>query len=100
MTIQEEIELIYQDYPNKEGKKRGMTTLKNAITNRETLERFKKAFSNYIDLCHREDRVSRGFVKMWSTFANNWEDYVDVSNMKTTKGSNKTLMELVDNDEI
>jgi hypothetical protein len=76
-----DFESVYQLYPRKgEGKKAGMMKLERDITTEAKFERFKKAVENYAYLC-RTRGTEREYVKMWSTFVNNWEDYENAEDL-------------------
>lgn len=97
ITSKFDFESLYENYPNKEGKKRGMINAKMRIKTQEEFDRFKRALANYLDICQKENRTARGYVKMWVTFVNNWEDY-EVTEFKST--GNKSLMEMIDDGQI
>lgn len=73
-----DFEEIYAHYPRRgEGKKAGMEKLKKSIKTRAEYERFCRAVMNYVALCNMERR-DRQYIKHWSTFCNNWEDYEEL----------------------
>lgn len=70
-----DFETLYLRYPRRgEGKTKGMLKLKKSITSEEQFRRFETALNNYITLIE-VSRRERQYIKMWSTFCNNWEDY-------------------------
>jgi hypothetical protein len=73
--IEKEVEKLYQDYPRKKGKARG---IKKAITliknNKITLNDLKKSINNYAVAMANQDEK---FIKHFSTFMNgDYEDYL------------------------
>lgn len=65
---------IYDLYPRKEGKQKGLEKLKKTITTVEEFYRCKKAVENYASSRAGEDP---NFTKHFSTWSSCWEDYVD-----------------------
>lgn len=74
---------IYQQYPRKEGKKRGMEFLKRHVTTQDQFERLRRSVSNYAAKVAREKTEPR-FVKLFSSFVAVFEDYVDLGNPEVT----------------
>lgn len=70
-----DIGALYQAYPKKEGKKKGIANFKRRIKSQEDFERAKKAISNYVD---SNQNTERQFLKHFDTFSNCWEDYVEI----------------------
>ncbi len=67
----------YERYPRKgEGKKAGMERLKKLIRSEADYRAFCQAVDNYAALCKAEGR-ERSYIKYWSTFVNNYTDYLD-----------------------
>lgn len=95
MIFDDEFERLYRRYPNHEGKKRGMMKLKNTITSELLLHKFAHSMDNYLKLCEAKGRIQGGFVKQWSTFCNNWEDYLDSGLLEETKSTNLTQLEKI-----
>lgn len=70
--IAQQVERVYQIYPRKEGKLRGMKILKSLTMGQ--LEKFEMAVKNYANSVRGRDVQ---YIKQWDTFCRNWEDYVD-----------------------
>lgn len=68
-----DLESIYKTFPVKKGKSKGMQRLAREIKTAEDFEALKVAVSRYM----QTEEVKRGFVKHWSTFANEWRDWTD-----------------------
>lgn len=67
----------YKKYPRKgEGKTAGMKKVSKEVKSEEDYCNFCRAVENYAELCTK-NRTERQYVKMWSTFCNNWQDYID-----------------------
>lgn len=88
-----DLESLYKKYPRKEGKKIGIERLSKQIKNEKDYELLSLAIDNYTKLCVKEKRIEKGFVKMFSTFASCWQDYIDVDFGKGS--SNKSLAERI-----
>lgn len=67
-------EEIYSDYPRKEGKKQALRYFKTSVKNDQDLLKIRKALDNYIRKL-KLDRTDPQFIKMASTWFNNWEDW-------------------------
>jgi len=63
---------IYQEYPKKEGKKRGIEILNKTILNEVDFTRFSNALRNYVKL---KSDTDYSYLKMFSSFVGCWEDY-------------------------
>lgn len=70
-----DFEILYDRYPRREGKQKGFLYLKRSVTTAAEYAAFERAIENYIALCIAEKR-ERQYIKIWSTFCNNWKDYV------------------------
>lgn len=64
---------VYQDYPLREGKTKGLKKLKTQIRTLEHLEALKGALANY----KASRKVREGFVKHFDTWAGCWRDYLE-----------------------
>lgn len=71
-----DFEIIYKHFPKKEGKKKGLEKLKASIKTQEKYEQFCQAAQNYIRKCDIE-QTQLTYIKMFSSFVNCWEDYLD-----------------------
>ncbi len=68
-----DLEDAYRLYPRKEGKTPGMKTLARQIKTLADYNAFVAAIERYREC----DNVKRGFVQKFSTFANQWRDWLD-----------------------
>lgn len=66
-------EVIWDQYPAKDGKKAAEKHFKASVKTLEDFEAIKKALTNYL----ASERVKKGFVKNGSTWFNNWRDWVN-----------------------
>ena len=82
-----DLESVYNSYPTKKGKSRGMQRLAREIKTAEDFQALKDAVARYV----QTDEVKRGFVKHWSTFANEWRDWTapDAGTSAVAPGENK-----------
>lgn len=75
--IKFDIELLYQRYPRKLGKKAGLARLAREIVSQADYDALTAAIDNYAALCQKEGTEEK-FIKHFSTFSNCWRDYVDI----------------------
>lgn len=69
-----DFEAVYQKYPLKKGKSRGMKKIQREIKKPVDFERFSKAVDNYAnEVKNTEPR----YIKHFSTFVSEWTDWVD-----------------------
>lgn len=68
--------VLYEKYPRKLGKKRGLSALKTRVRKKEEYDSLTDAVLNYSRWC-KEQRLETRFVKHFSTFAGCWEDWVE-----------------------
>ncbi len=67
---------LYNSYPRKQGKKRGLAKLKTILNNESNFEKLKLAIENYKRSLAKE-RTEPRFIKHFDTFLGCWEDYTD-----------------------
>lgn len=85
-AVKFDFEKIYQQYPRKEGKSRGMKICANQIKTEIDYEKFTKAVSNYTEHCKRT-KTDIKYIKHFSTFMSEWRDWVSWSEVQcSTKG--------------
>ena len=77
-TCSFDIEAVYQSYPRKAGKKRGIATLEKTIETEQQYQQLLTAVKNYRDEIDA-NKTEQRFIKQFSTFANNWEDYLETN---------------------
>lgn len=85
-----EIEQVYKRYPRKVGKGPGIKTLTtkkgvNRIQNKDDFKLFEKAVDNFVKFCELEKREPQ-YTMYFSTFCNQWRDWIDWVPDKTTGG--------------
>lgn len=95
----QELEQIYQLYPKRENtnKKRGMQNLLAKIKTPEQVAEFERAVRNYADYC-KQKKIEPVFVKQFSTFTNNYEEWITVEKI-VTKTTLQRWQEKGDDDE-
>lgn len=71
-----ELEKLYEKYPRKEGKKRAFQILRRKLDSKKKMLQFEQALSNYIAILEAQ-KTERQYIKQFSTFANNFEDYIN-----------------------
>ncbi|MFM6994566.1 MAG: hypothetical protein ACKOWO_05585 [Sediminibacterium sp.] len=72
-----DIESVYQQFPRKLGKAGGIKKLSKEIKTQEQFENLKKAVANYSSSVSAK-KTSIEYVKYFSTFASEWEAWVDI----------------------
>jgi len=65
----------YDCYPRKEGKTKGIEKLKTTIRSKDHWNEFCDALGNYVKKIEIEKPETK-HIKLFSTFVNNWEDYL------------------------
>ena len=86
-SISERFEILWKDYPRKEGKKKAFASykraLKNGVTDEEIMEGLEK-YNQYI----KKEKTDRKYIAHGSTWfnENRWQDEYDVN---SNKGSNE-----------
>jgi hypothetical protein len=95
----QELELIYQLYPKRENtnKKRGMQNLLAKVKTPVQVAEFERAVRNYADYC-KQKKIEPVFVKQFSTFTNNYEEWITVEKV-VTKTNLQKWEEKGDDDE-
>lgn len=71
-----DFDLAYSNYPRKEGKKRGHERLKAKIKTKEQFDNLVISVNNYSRYCETHTKEIQ-FIKQWSTFCGEWEDWVE-----------------------
>lgn len=73
---QSDLDAVYDAYPRKDGRKKGMARLRALATSRLKYDAIAAAVRNY---AHRNAGTESKFLKHFDTFMNCWEDYSDGS---------------------
>lgn len=71
-----DFDALYQKYPKKLGKKRGLDICSRQIKNRDDYELLKIAIENYKKHCEANETEFR-FIKQFDTFMGSWRDWLD-----------------------
>jgi hypothetical protein len=71
-----DIDPIYEIYPRKIGKTKGVQKLRNQIKNENDLDLFRTAVLNYKNFVAKNKTESK-FIKHFSTFVGEWRDWID-----------------------
>lgn len=74
-----DFDLVYANYPNKKGKKKGMATFHRLIKTQCAFDKLLVAVKNYANENEHLQGEDRKYIKHFSTFMNCWEDYLDIS---------------------
>jgi len=77
-TGQWDLEKIYDRYPKKVGKKKGMQRLAKVVTSQSKFDAVLTAIENYKRYCEQEKR-GKIYIKQFDTFMSTWEDWLDVA---------------------
>lgn len=68
-----DLETVYRKYPRKQGKTKGIIRLRKEIRTEDDYRDLIKAVEHY----RSSGDVQRGFVKLFSSFASEWRDWID-----------------------
>lgn len=79
---------VYEIYPKKEGKSKGLIFLAKDIKNEADYQLLIKSVTNYKSKISSE-RTEMQYVKLFSTWANEWRDWIDFNTTKVTIGASK-----------
>lgn len=71
-----DLEPLYQRYPRKEGKARGMTSLRGQIKTPEDLASLERAVDAYAQHVAK-NRVEPRYVMQFATFAGRWREWIN-----------------------
>ncbi len=97
-SVSFDFENLYASYPRKQGKSQGLKKLQNQIKTREDFDKARLAIENYTNHC-KQNSTDKQYIKMFSTFANEWQDWLDpetgtaVAMKKKTRGIEEILAE-------
>ena len=69
-----DLEALYQKYPRKIGKKKGLEKLSKEINTQEDYDKINIAINNYISYTQNDNLK---FIKHFSTFVSDWKDWLD-----------------------
>lgn len=72
------IDSVYEIYPRKIGKTKGVQKLRNQLKNENDLDLFRTAVLNYKKFIEKNKTESK-FIKHFSTFVGEWRDWIDSS---------------------
>jgi len=86
----ESFEMLWERYPNKDGKKEALRHFCASVKSEKDLADIKRALENYIG----SKNVREGYVKSGATWFNNWRDWIDFAGV-----GKKVAPELVKFDE-
>jgi len=88
-----DFEKIYENYPRKEGKTKGILQCVNQIKTSEHYTSLNAAVQNYAEQC-RKNNTEKKFIKLFSTFMSqgSWRDYVEVTQTKPTQVITKCII--------
>lgn len=82
-----DFERVYERYPKKLGKKKGVDSCKSQISTQEQYDSLLKAVDRYGEHC-RKERIEAKFIKHFSSFMTSWTDWVspDAGKVELPKG--------------
>jgi len=76
-------EALYNKYPRKLGKKKGLEICRKKIKSKEQYENLSKAIDNYSKINYAQNEK---YIKHFSTFMNSWEDYITTETEDLSEG--------------
>ncbi len=74
--INSQLENLYNLYPRRLGKKKGLAKLRVILNKDGAFEQVQFAIKNYVAYCQRL-KLEDKFIKHFDTFVNSWEDWLD-----------------------
>lgn len=92
-NIEQEFEVLWKMYPNKQGKPNALKAYKKARKNGVTFETIKQGLENYVKYCE-ENKTDKQYIKHGSTWFNQqcWDD--EYTTTKTVRMSTDEIDEL------
>ena len=72
-----DFDLIYDAYPRKEGKSAGIKKCVSKIKSQKRYDQLLLSVNNYAKKMYREN-TQTNYMKLFSTFMSNWDDYIEV----------------------
>ena len=87
-----QFENIWIQYPNRQGKKNASRHFIATIKNQNDYENICKAMKNYLDSAN----VKKGFIKNGSTWFNEWQDWIEPTEIMMKGNSNGTNSKPID----
>lgn len=72
-----DFESLYQKYPRKEGKQKGIKTCQVQIKTDGSYQELSRAIDNYCAHCQK-NAIERRYTKQFSTFMSSWRDWVEM----------------------
>jgi hypothetical protein len=73
MSVETRFNLIWNQYPNKDGKKAAERHFNASVKTDQDWRDINQALDNYL----KDDKVIRGYIKNGSTWFNNWKDWIN-----------------------
>ena len=74
-------DVLWEKYPNKDGRKQALKSFLASIKTERGMERITQALNNYLS----SDRVKKGYIKNGSTWFNNWQDWIEYKDPKPSE---------------
>ena len=85
-----DLDLLYAEYPKKEGKKKAYEKLTRIIKTEKDFDKIRKAISNYKVQCIDRDK---NYIKQFSSFVSVWEDYLEIEDDEYSADTLRILKE-------
>jgi hypothetical protein len=71
-----DFEILYNQYPRKQGKSQGIKKLQSSIKSQEDFNKLKMAIEKYSEHC-KTNATEKKFIKHFSSFVSEWRDWLD-----------------------
>jgi hypothetical protein len=94
-VTKESLELVYRAYPRKQGKSKGMKVAWRDLKTPSDVESLFTAIRNYRAFLEK-NHTSSQYVLMFSTFMNQWEDWLDLEHGSSESFDGKKVHDLSD----
>lgn len=92
VSVRLDLDALYQLYPRKEGKAKGVEKLKAVVKTPEDFELVKQAILRYSKHCQSSGTEAK-FIKHFSTFMTSWRDWLEADVGTSTMAAPKTGIE-------
>lgn len=87
LAVQFDFASVYDAYPRKEGKTKGLARLRSQVRTPEAFDELQKAVRHYAEKIKAEGTATR-FVKHFSTWCSEWRDFVEGPHIVSSSNGN------------
>lgn len=91
-----DFDIVYNKYPKKVGKKKGIECLRRSI---KTIEQYNMLMQSVVNYTKLTEKTETQFIKQFSTFSNCWEDYIEIELSGIDKEREESFKRILGNQE-